>query len=117
MLGALAAAVLWLDMDQGRAVTVSFLTLAFSQLWHVFNMRDRGSGFIRNEITRNQWIWGALALCILLLLIAVYVPGLAKVMSVTKPGTKGWVLIIGMSLIPWVTGQVVKEVDGIHIAG
>ncbi|MFW6163266.1 MAG: cation-translocating P-type ATPase, partial [Planctomycetota bacterium] len=30
-------------MDYEPAVTISFLTLAFSQLFHVFNMRDRGS--------------------------------------------------------------------------
>jgi Ca2+-transporting ATPase len=117
VLGALAAAVLWLDMDQGRAVSISFLTLAFSQLWHVFNMRDGGSGFIRNEITQNRWIWAALALCTALLLTAVYVPGLANLMSVEKPGSKGWGLIIGMSLIPWAAGQIVKEIDGVLVSG
>ena len=33
-----------LGMDATKAVTVSFLTLAFAQLWHVFNMRDPDSG-------------------------------------------------------------------------
>jgi Ca2+-transporting ATPase len=111
VLGALALAMLWLGMEQSKAVTVSFLTLAFAQLWHVFNMRDRDSGFIRNDITQNRWVWGALALCSGLLLLAVYVPGLADLMQVRNPGAEGWGLILGMSFVPWAVGQILKEVD------
>ena len=54
---------------QGEAlVTVSFLTLAFAQLWHVFNMRGRGSGVFRNAVTRNPYVWMAVALCTAILL-------------------------------------------------
>jgi len=108
VLGALALAFVWLKMPRGQAVTVSFLTLAFSQLWHVFNMRDRGSRFIRNDITRNPFIWGALALCTALLVGAVYLPGLSQVMKVTGPGIRGWTLVVVMSLIPFCIGQARK---------
>jgi Ca2+-transporting ATPase len=117
VLGALAAAVLWLGMSEARAVTISFLTLAFAQLWHVFNMRDSGSGFLQNEIVQNRWIWGALGLCTVLLLVAVYVPGLADLMSVENPGLEGWVLIIGASLVPWAVGQTLKETVGFRLSG
>jgi Ca2+-transporting ATPase len=109
VLGALALALIWLKMEEPQAVTVSFLTLAFAQLWHVFSMRDRHSSLLRNEITRNPWIWGALALCMGLLLLAVYLPGLSLVLKMASPGTRGWMLVIGMSLIPWVAGQCVKS--------
>jgi len=89
VLGALTLALTWLGMDQGRAVTISFLTLAFAQLWHVFNMRGQGSSFLSNEVTRNPWIWGALALCTALLVMAVYVPGLSAVLKVEDPGLAG----------------------------
>ena len=36
--GALALSRLWLGLDERAAVTVTFLTVAFAQLWHVFNM-------------------------------------------------------------------------------
>jgi Ca2+-transporting ATPase len=112
VLGAFAMALFWLQMDVKRAVTVSFLTLAFTQLWHVFNMRDRGSGFFRNEITRNPFVWGALALCTGLLLAAIYVPVLSVVLKVVHPGTEGWMLVIVMSVIPWVIGQIIKSTHG-----
>jgi Ca2+-transporting ATPase len=106
VLGALAMALFWLNMDEKKAVTVSFLTLAFAQLWHVFNMRDRGSAFFRNEITRNSFIWTALVLCAGLLLMAVYIPGLRDVLRLTDPGRSGWLIVVGMSLIPLIVGQI-----------
>jgi Ca2+-transporting ATPase len=110
VLGAFALALAWLERGEGQAVTISFLTLALAQLWHVFNMRDRGSGFLRNDITCNGYVWGALVLCVALLLAAVYVPGLARVLQVVDPGAVGWALAAGMSLVPWVVGQVLKQV-------
>jgi P-type Ca2+ transporter type 2C len=110
VLGALALALKWLGMAREQAVTVSFLTLAFAQLWHVFNMRDRESNLLRNEITRNRYVWGALSLCILLLLLAVYLPGLSDVLKVADPGPSGWALVAVMSLLPLVLGQIGKMI-------
>jgi Ca2+-transporting ATPase len=109
VLGVLALALVGLGMQQERAVTISFLTLAFAQLWHVFNMRDRGSGFADNEVVRNPWIWGALVLCTALLVAAVYLPGLSSLLRVEDPGLAGWALVLGASLLPWVVGQIFKS--------
>jgi Ca2+-transporting ATPase len=108
VLGALELATRVLGAHLERAVTISFLTLAFAQLWHVFNMRDLGSRFLSNEVTRNVYVWGALVLCTALLLIAVYLPGLADVLKVTNPGLNGWLLVIGLSMVPLVIGQILK---------
>lgn len=108
VLGALGFASSWLNMDQKQAITVSFLTLAFAQLWHVFNMRDRDSNILRNEVTGNRYVWGALALCSALLLAAVYIPVLADVLKVVDPEPEGWILVIVLSLVPLVVGQILK---------
>ena len=112
VLGILALALVGLGMEREKAVTISFLTLAFAQLWHVFNMRDRGSGFFDNELVRNPWLWGALALCIGLLVAAVYVPGLNTLLKVEDPGLAGWGLVLAASLLPWVVGQGLKSWKG-----
>ena len=96
--------------DQQTAVTVSFLTLAFARLWHVFNMRSCSSGVLSNEITRNPFIWGSLAVCTALLLTAVYVPIVAEVLDLARPGIRAWLLIIGMSLSVPAAGQIIKEI-------
>jgi Ca2+-transporting ATPase len=106
VLGAMAIALLYFDMEEKKAVTISFLTLAFAQLWHVFNMRDKSSTFFNNAIVRNPFVWGALLLCTLLLAATVYVPLLAEVLNVANPGVNGWLLVIIMSLLPMVAGQV-----------
>jgi len=106
VLGAMAMALFSFGMEEKKAVTVSFLTLAFAQLWHVFNMRDKSSGLFNNAIVRNPFVWGALALCSLLLAATVYVPLLAEVLNVVDPGANGWMLIISMSLLPLVIGQI-----------
>jgi len=108
VLGALAVALVLLEMERQRAVTISFLTLAFAQLWHVFDMRGSDSKVLRNEITRNRWVWGSLVLCIGLLLGALYIPGLSDVLEVTHPGRSGWLLVAGMSLMPMIVAQLVK---------
>lgn len=100
VLGAMAVAIFGLGFDAAGAVTVSFCTLAFAQLWHVFNMRSRPRAILRNEITRNPWIWGAIILCVLLVLAVVYIPFLAGLLSLSAPGTSGWLTILGMSVIP-----------------
>jgi len=110
VLGALAMAMRWLDMTGREAVSVSFLTLAFAQLWHVFNMRSPRSGMLRNEITANPWVWGALALCAGLLLAAVFLPGLSDLLQVVRPGPRGWLLVAVMSAAPLLAGQLLTAI-------
>jgi Ca2+-transporting ATPase len=105
VLGAFAAGLLWLEVSEEAAVTVSFLTLALAQLWHVFNMRDAGSGPLRNDVVRNTWVWGALLLCLLLVAAAVFVPSLAGVLGVVPLSGSAWALVIACSLFPLLVGQ------------
>lgn len=112
LLGAFALGLSWLGMSPTEATTITFLTLGFTRLWHVFNMREQGSGLFRNEISENPYIWGALVICSGLLLIAVYLPGLSTVLSTVNPGMNGWIVVAGMSLMPLVVGQAVKLLMG-----
>lgn len=105
--GALLVARLGLDLDARSVITVAFLTLAFAQLWHTFNMRHPQSGPIRNEVTRNPWIWGAVLLCAALLAAPPYLPPLAEVMHLTPPSTAMWATILGLSIAPLAVTQAV----------
>jgi Ca2+-transporting ATPase len=104
VLGAMAIAVFGLGFAAAEAVTVSFLTLALGQLWHVFNMRDDRRRPLRNEITRNPAIWGAIVICLGLTLGAVYLPGISSLLALSHPGAAGWALILVMSVLPLVIG-------------
>ncbi|MFX0541459.1 cation-translocating P-type ATPase [Roseovarius sp. S4756] len=104
-LGAFALALFWLRLDIGPAVTVSFLTLALAQLWNVFNMRKAGSSLIFNEVTRNPYVWGALALCLGLIAAALWLPGLSDILKLPDPGREGLALAFGVSLLQYILGQ------------
>jgi Ca2+-transporting ATPase len=96
-------------METDEAVTISFLTLAFAQLWHVFNVRDITSGLVRNEVTENLYVWGALGLSSVILVGAVYLPGISLALSTVPIGFEGWILVFGMSLLPLGIGQLERE--------
>lgn len=102
---ALAGAKYWLGLDTAATTTVSFLTIALAQLWHVFNMRGRGSGVLRNAVTRNRLVWYALMLCLGLIAAALTVPVLATALQIAAIGIKGWALAIGCSVLPVAAGQ------------
>ncbi|MEE4161991.1 MAG: cation-transporting P-type ATPase [Woeseiaceae bacterium] len=108
VLGAMALAVFQLGFDADRAVTVSFCTLALAQLWHVFNMREDMRAVFSNEITRNIWVWAAVFVCVVLVLLAVYVPVIADLLDLVDPGPAGWAVILAMSLLPLVTAPLVR---------
>ncbi|MDI1343365.1 MAG: HAD-IC family P-type ATPase, partial [Pseudolabrys sp.] len=108
--GSLVLARDWLSLDSRSVVTVTFLTLAFAQLWHVFNMRHPRSGRLLNEVTRNPWLWGALVLCTVLVAAPPYVAPLALVLHLVPPTAAMWGVILGMSLAPLAVIQAVTEI-------
>lgn len=108
VLVALALAIYQFGFEQEQAVTISFLTLAFGKLWFVYNLRGAGTTFLSNDILENRYVAGSILLCIVLLLAAVYLPGLSDVLNTRDPGQSGWLLLLGMSLIPFVIGQVIR---------
>ncbi len=111
MAGAVFGALAWasrLGMDAGSSVTVTFLTLAFAQLWHVFNVRGRRSSLLAREVAGNPYVWGALLLCTALLLLAVYVPPVARALRLVDPGARGWGVVAVMSLLPLAAGTVLR---------
>ncbi|MDZ7691098.1 MAG: cation-translocating P-type ATPase C-terminal domain-containing protein [Balneolaceae bacterium] len=105
VLGSLWVAMQVLELESNAAVSISFLTLALAQLWHVFNMRSSSSFMFNNTIIRNRWIWAAIVTCIVLLLMAVYVPSFAAVLKIQPPSLYGWLTVLGFSLIPLLIGQ------------
>jgi Ca2+-transporting ATPase len=105
--GALALARLWLDLDSRPVITVTFLTLAFAQLWHVFDMRSPHARLLRNEVTRNPWLWASLALCTGLLAVPPYLPPVAYVLHLAPPTPAMWLIIITLSAAPMIVTQAV----------
>jgi len=107
VLAALAAGLLWLGAGEPTAVTVSFLTLGFAKLWFVYNLREPGSHWLRNTLFRNRWVWAAVGVCAALLVAAVYAPGLSGLLKTRAVSPAGWAVVVGLSVLPMIAGQVI----------
>ena len=64
----------YISVDNNIANNVAFITLAFAQLFHVFNMSSAHSGLLVNEVTTNKFVWLAILICTGLMLLVYEVP-------------------------------------------
>ena len=80
-----------------RALTLSFMTLAFGQTFHLVNARRRGA--------RNRWALGAVVLVTLLQIAALYLPPLARILGTAPISWGDWAVVLGLSIVPVVVGQ------------
>jgi Ca2+-transporting ATPase len=93
-----------LGVSDAEATTLTFMTLALAQLWHVFTMRDEASGLLRNEVTGNGWVWAAIGLCLALVALALGWTPLATILGL-EPPSEGLGLAVLLSFVPAVLGQ------------
>jgi Ca2+-transporting ATPase len=113
LLAGLAIAVfswaVWVaEMELERARTLAFMTLALTQLAHVFNARSPRPVLFSRRLFQNRWVWGAIALTVGMQLAVVYVPPLARLLG-TRPLAAGdWLLVAACSALTLVLGQLVK---------
>jgi Ca2+-transporting ATPase len=108
------AATRWLDFDTRQSVTVTFLTLAFAQLWHAFNMRSVRERLFVNEVTRNGWLWGAVVLCTAMLATPPYLPPAAHLLHLAPLTATMWAVVLACSLTPLVVIQTIMIVAGLQ---
>lgn len=88
---------------------VAFFSLAFAQLWHVFDMREANEPIFKNQVTQNKYVWWAVTLCIVAIIASYFIPQINSVLSYQELDLKIWVLIGITSLLPLVTIQILKE--------
>jgi Ca2+-transporting ATPase len=87
---------------------VAFITLVFAQLFHVFNMSSSHSKIFINEITKNKFIWIALLICVLLLVLVYSISQLRLVLGLEVLAPKIWIVSILSSMFPLIVFQFYK---------
>lgn len=90
---------------------VAFFSLAFAQLWHVFDMREADEPILDNQVTRNKYVWGAVALCVTVIIVSYFIPQINNILSFQELSFKTWVLIGVTSFLPVITIQTLKEIS------
>ena len=104
----LAAYVWALEHASEAATTIAFITLGLAQTFHLGNARSAQHVLSSRAALANRSAIGAVALSVLLLLVAVYVPPLAAALRVTPLTTQEWLVVGVCSAIPAVFGQLWK---------
>ena len=100
----------YITQDHKVLNNVAFTTLAFSQLFHVFNMSSPKSKFLMNEITKNHFVWYAIIICSGLMIFVYAVPQMRLVLDLAVLTTEVWVVSVLASLIPLVLIQIYKAI-------
>ena len=103
----------YITTDAKIANNVAFITLAFAQLFHVFNMSSAHSKLLVNEITKNKFVWIALLICTALMVLVYVLSQTRSVLSLEVLPNKVWIVSLTASLIPLVLVQGCKVVSGL----
>jgi potassium/sodium efflux P-type ATPase len=84
-----------------EARTMAFTTLVLAQLFNCFNARsDRTSAF--NHLFTNRWLWGAIALSLVLQVAVVELPLLNEAFGTTPLSFADWILSLALaSAVLW----------------
>ena len=86
-----------MELKLGR--TMAFVCLSFLELIHSFNIRSEESIF-KIGILKNTYLIGAVILGILMQLIVVIIPSLAKLFNVVPLNNVQWIYVAGISILP-----------------
>lgn len=97
-----------LKLNDKDTNNIAFLTLAFTQLFHVFNMSSSQSNFFLNDITKNKFVWLAIVLCFGLLVLVYAVPQMREVLNLSVLPVSAWSDALLASLLPLVLVQAYK---------
>ena len=74
-----------LTLDQSKievGQTMAFIVLAFSELVHVFNIRDNKKSIFKGKVFNNKILIGAITLSAVLMLVILLVPALRGIFSI-----------------------------------
>jgi Ca2+-transporting ATPase len=89
---------------------IAFITLTFTQLFHVFNMSSLRSPFFLNEVTKNKFVWIAILFCTGLLLLVFSIPEMRSVLKLVKLPLQVWGIALITAAMPLAVIQIFKSI-------
>ena len=100
-----------LTLDQSKievGQTMAFVTLALSELVHVFNVRDNKKSIFRTGIFNNMKLIGAIIISAALMFVILLIPGLREIFSIPVLPTENIIELICLVLAPIVIVEIFK---------
>lgn len=90
------------------AQTMAFLVLSISQLVHALNLRHTSKSIFQVGLWGNKLLLAAILLGLLMQVTIVSVPPLAGIFRVTSLTTIDWLWVLGLSLLPLISNEIIK---------
>ena len=87
----------WDVAQSSQGMTMAFLTLSMTEIFHAFNMRSR-HGSLLSEKTQNRWLWLTLAFSLLMTAAVVFVPFLRDAFSFAPITLREYAASMGIAL-------------------
>jgi P-type Ca2+ transporter type 2C len=94
--------------DNRQAITMSFMTLALAQAFHLGNARAIGAVVRADRIFSNRYAIGAVILVTVLQVGVAYLPPLRGVLEVATLTAGQWLIVFGLAATPALIGQALK---------
>ncbi len=108
VMGALIYCKQTISADHQIANNVAFISLAFAQLFHVFNMSSVGSPLFVNDVTKNKFVWLAILICTGLMVLVFLLPQMRLVLVLKELSLEVWMVCLVASLLPLFIIQIYK---------
>ncbi len=102
------------NIDITIARTMTFLTLAFSQLVHSINVRSDDSIIFVKGLFSNKYSLYAILTSVLLQIFIVSVPFTQKLFKVTHLSFNQWIIVLLSSLIPLFVIELIKIIKSLN---
>ncbi len=87
----------WAIAQSTEGMTMAFLTLSMTEIFHAFNMRSRRSS-LASEKTQNRWLWLTLVFSMLMTAAVVFIPFLRDAFSFAKITLREYAVSMGIAL-------------------
>ncbi len=100
-----------LTLDESKievGQTMAFVTLALSELVHVFNVRDNKKSLFKTKVFNNTKLIGAIIASAALMLVILAVPPLRNIFSIPILPTENIIELIGLIFAPIVIVELFK---------
>jgi Ca2+-transporting ATPase len=99
---------MWSPGNRLLAQTMAFVTLSASELLRAYTARSEHVSLFRLGIFSNKYMQYAVALSIVLLLAVVYVPFLQPIFNTMSLGSREWLVILPLLLVPAIAAEITK---------
>lgn len=114
MIGLLSLTSYWLALRWGRTVeeahTMTFITMALSQIVHSFNVRSMEHSLFTIGIGTNRSLIYAFITSAAALLIVVFIPFLRGVFETVMLRPSDWAVVLGLSFTPLILVEISKMI-------